>query len=199
MDSYDIAIFRLVNNMAGFSKITDDIGIVFAKYLVYALAVAMIYLWFFKRKSIRTRKMLIMGFISCIISELIGKLIAGNIYYHRQPFAVLPHVHQLIVKNVGNSFPSDHTIVFFSIMTIFFIYSKSKAKYGYLILAVLVGISRIFVGVHYPIDVFVGASIGTIVSIISYQYLFNSKFLNNLLIFINKKENSIFRSRINSN
>jgi len=185
--------------MAGFSRITDDIGILFAKYLVYVLALMMIYLWFSKRKDIQFRKMLTVSFASCVISEFVGKFIAGNIYYHRQPFAVLSNVHQLISKNVGNSFPSDHTIVFFSIMTIFFICSKSKQRYWYLVLAVLVGLSRIFVGVHYPIDVFVGASIGTIISIITYEFLSTAKITNDIVIKIYKLENNIFKSRIDSN
>ena len=82
---------------------------------------------------------------------------------------------------------------------LFFICSKSKQRYWYLVLAVLVGLSRIFVGVHYPIDVFVGASIGTIVSIISYEYLFNAKITNSFVIIVYKLENNIFKSRIDSN
>ncbi|WP_125761798.1 undecaprenyl-diphosphatase [Companilactobacillus hulinensis] len=199
MNQIDITIFRMINNMAGFSKISDDIGILFAKYLVYILALVMIYLWFSKRKDLQYRKMLTLSFISCVISEFVGKFIAGKIYFHLQPFAVLSNVHQLINKSVGNSFPSDHTIVFFSIMTIFFIYSKSKQRYWYLILATVVGLSRMFVGVHYPIDVFVGASIGTIISIITYEYLSTSKITNDIVIKIYKLENNIFKSRIDSN
>lgn len=188
----DIYLFRLVNNLAGKSIILDQIGIFTAKYTVYILALIMIYLWLTKRNSFRYRQMLIISGLSCLFSELIGKLIAGNIYFHRQPFAVLNSVHQLIPKDIGNSFPSDHTIVFFSIMMIFFIYTKTKIRYIFPIIAVIVGLSRIFVGVHYPVDVFVGASIGTIISIISYIYLNDSILVIKILDWIHKKENKIF-------
>lgn len=188
----DIYLFRLVNNLAGKSIILDQIGIFTAKYTVYILALIMIYLWLTKRNSFRYRQMLIISGLSCLFSELIGKLIAGNIYFHRQPFAVLNSVHQLIPKDIGNSFPSDHTIVFFSIMMIFFIYTKTKIRYIFPIIAVIVGLSRIFVGVHYPVDVFVGASIGTIISIISYIYLNDSILVKRTLDWIHKKENKIF-------
>lgn len=195
----DAFLFRSVNDLATKSDLLDTIGVFTAKYTVYILAVIMICLWFFKRNDFQFRQMLSVSVISCLISELVGKLIAGRIYYHRQPFAVWSNVHQLIPKDIGNSFPSDHTIVFFSIMIIFFIYTKSKVRYLFPVLALIVGLSRIFVGVHYPVDVFVGASIGTIISIISYIYLFDSIMLNKFLKVIYKFENKIFKWSFISN
>ncbi|WP_164509326.1 phosphatase PAP2 family protein [Companilactobacillus jidongensis] len=195
----DAFLFRSVNDLANKSGLLNALGVFTAQYTVYILALIMIGLWFVKRNDFKYRQMLSVSVISCLISELVGKLIAGNIYYHRQPFAVWQNVHQLIPKTVGNSFPSDHTIVFFSIMIIFFIYTKSKVRYLFTVMALIVGLSRIFVGVHYPVDVFVGASIGTIISIISYIYLFNSIILKKVLTSIYKFENKIFKWSFISN
>ncbi|WP_442892120.1 phosphatase PAP2 family protein [Companilactobacillus sp. HBUAS59699] len=195
----DIYLFRSVNNLANKSDLLNLVGIFTAKYTVYILALIMICLWFVKRNDSKFRQMLMISVISCLLSELVGKFIAGNIYFHRQPFAVLSSVNQLIPKSVGNSFPSDHTIVFFSIMIIFFIYTKSKIRYIFPVIAIIVGLSRIFVGVHYPIDVFVGASIGTIISIISFIYLNDSIVVSKVLKKIYKIENKFLNWSIISN
>jgi undecaprenyl-diphosphatase len=58
-----------------------------------------------------------------------------------------------------SSFPSGHTMMFFSIIPIM---SKNfpKTKILFWTLAVLIGLSRIYLGVHYFSDVIAGALIG---------------------------------------
>ncbi len=100
--------------------------------------------------------------------RIIGENSQGKFHTNYQPFAELPNVNKLVEKAVNNSFPSDHTIIFFSFCITFWLF---KRGWGFLwgILAVLVGISRIWVGVHYPADVLVGAIISIVSATIVYQ------------------------------
>lgn len=62
-----------------------------------------------------------------------------------------------------HSFPSGHTQLIFTVMGSLYLYTNWRLiKFLALILAVLVGFSRIAVGVHWPIDVCVGASVGLV-------------------------------------
>lgn len=176
----DIEIFRSVNNMAGHSQLLDGFGIFMARYSIYVLAIFLIFKWFQTRKDFNYRKVLILAIWNFITSELVGKLIAGKLYYHTQPFTRLHNVHQLIPKDIGNSYPSDHTIVFFSFLIILFIFSKSNWRYSYLFVALVVGWSRMFVGVHYPVDVLTGMLISIILGFIWSLTLYKSNLLNNL-------------------
>jgi membrane-associated phospholipid phosphatase len=66
----------------------------------------------------------------------------------------------------GNaSFPSGHTASAFALATSLALYAKEKI-FGilYLILAILVGYSRIYLSQHFPADVFGGAVIGVLVA-----------------------------------
>ncbi|QDP41928.1 undecaprenyl-diphosphatase [Radiobacillus deserti] len=115
-----------------------------------------------KRK--KERIMVLYASITALISVSIGK-IAGQLHQNLQPFAELEGVHKLIEKEVNNSFPSDHTILVFSFCIMFSLF-LSKWKKSWVMLASLVGFSRIWVGVHYPGDVIVGAIIATSIAVV---------------------------------
>ena len=60
------------------------------------------------------------------------------------------------------SFPSNHSANIFFLSYIFSIKYSRYRKYT-IFIASLVAISRIYVGVHYPLDVIFGSSLGVVV------------------------------------
>jgi undecaprenyl-diphosphatase len=72
-----------------------------------------------------------------------------------------PETGRILVDAAGYSFPSSHTALAFGTAT--FLHSVSgKSSYFFWIFAIMMGISRIVVGVHYPSDVIAGAIAGII-------------------------------------
>lgn len=71
---------------------------------------------------------------------------------------------------VGYSFPSGHAAVIFAAMTVATIHSKSrKLDVSFLSLAVLVALSRVFLGFHRIEDIVVGSVIGLLVGYLIYR------------------------------
>ena len=67
----------------------------------------------------------------------------------------------LIAEHDPNSFPSGHTTAAFAFAgAVWFADSKKWLKWVALAAAVLMGFSRLYVGVHYPSDVLAGILIG---------------------------------------
>ncbi len=73
-----------------------------------------------------------------------------------------------------SSFPSGHTQAAFTLAILLIIYIN---KYNFVILATatLMGISRIFMSMHFPSDILFGAYLGAIVPIILYCSFFKEK------------------------
>lgn len=76
--------------------------------------------------------------------------------------------HQLAedIATTSFSMPSGHTIAAFLLGTLLFVYLKLNmvGKIALGVLMVVIGLSRIALGVHWPADVFVGAGLGIVVA-----------------------------------
>ncbi len=157
-------LFIIINSLGKEFQFINLPMIIIAEYTVFFLAIFVILFWFTKNKE--NKMMLICASVAFVLAEIIGKL-AGLLHSNHQPFAVLSNTNQLIEKAIDNSFPSDHTILFFSFCMSFWLFKKGK-WIVWILLAILVGFSRIWVGVHYPLDVLVGAFIGIVSAVLAY-------------------------------
>jgi len=146
----------MLNDLSKQVVFLNPVMIFLAKYMEYFLILSIIIYWFTRKQQ--NRMMVICAIIAFVIAELLGDII-GKVYSNNQPFAELSNVNQLIGHAVDNSFPSDHALQYFSICIMFVLFKKNL-RYFWLVLAFLVGISRIWVGVHYPGDVLAGAILG---------------------------------------
>lgn len=194
MDFYqlNINVFRVINDLGKQFTFLNPAAIFVAEYTLYLLCFSILFYWF-KMRSTQNRLMIIQAVISFLLAEAIGK-ISGLFYSHNQPFAVLPDVIQLVEHRIDNSFPSDHTILFFAISFSIWLVRK-KVGAIWLLIACTVGISRIWVGVHYPIDIIVGAIIGVISAVFVYWLGTKFHFLKKWLALYEKVEHSIMLSK----
>ena len=73
-----------------------------------------------------------------------------------------PHVYALVPAPHTGSFPSGHTTTSFACATVLSAFVPRAAP-GFYALALAIGFSRIYVGVHWPLDVLGGAVLGVAV------------------------------------
>lgn len=156
-------VFQWINNLAGTSTLLDKVMIVITNSAAYVAILFMFILWFHngkKEKAIRKQYTVLYTTLSVMIALLVNVFI-HLVYDHPRPF-VTYDVNQLIPHAENSSFVSDHSVLVFSIAFVFMLRGE-KLKYIALIWAVLVGISRLYVGVHFPLDV-IGAAVITIIT-----------------------------------
>ena len=112
----------------------------------------------------KTRKVGIMSGVALLGSLIINNNIIKNIVQRPRPFVTFTDLQILIPTPSEFSFPSGHTSSSFAAAGVF--YSNLPKKFGVpaVILAGLIGLSRLYVGVHYPTDVIAGIIMGILLS-----------------------------------
>jgi undecaprenyl-diphosphatase len=93
------------------------------------------------------------------LERLLYKLIKSSVKRDR-PCAVLANIQHRVTPPDQFSFPSGHTAAAFVICTLICYYFPILIV-PVLAWALLVGLSRIYLGVHYPTDILAGMLIGT--------------------------------------
>ena len=164
----DISLFFLIFGLSNHSLLLDDLMIFGARYLIL-LTFLIIFILIFKGNTAEKK-----AFLLTILALPVATLIIMGIHlflFEPRPFVTF-HFTPLYPFNPDASFPSRHAS-FMSIIAFSYLYYKSKWSALFLILMLLVGISRIYVGVHYPIDILGGIIVG-VVSLIITKFVLKS-------------------------
>lgn len=119
----------------------------------------------------KTRNIGFVVLFSLLIDILVNNVALKNIIARTRPYDFTDAIIPLIPKPHDFSFPSGHTAASFA--SAFVCYRMAPKKYGIaaLVLAALIGLSRLYLGVHYPSDVIGGFFVGLLSSIAAYYIL----------------------------
>lgn len=94
-------------------------------------------------------------------SDLICARLLKPTFKRLRPSHALEDVQLLVKKGGKYGFPSNHAANITAAMSVL-IYFYRRYKYGFLTIAILVSLSRVYVGVHYPLDILTGIVTGVL-------------------------------------
>jgi undecaprenyl-diphosphatase len=137
-------------------------------YLLWLL-ISLLLMIFGKKKEKNTG---LLSLLAIVINAFVTNFLLQPFFNRFRPYDVLKNVTLLVPKTIFLSFPSGHASGAFAFATI--IYARYRRFWWLYMLAFLIAFSRIYVGVHYPADVFAGTLVGITVALfvlLSFRFL----------------------------
>lgn len=132
--------------LAAGPPLIDSAMIFTAVALVWIVPVTLLTLWF----ATDDAKFESVFIFTAIVVSLLLSYGMGLFYSHPAPYV---GQETLLSGPPENSFPSQHTTTIFAFVWPFFYFDRWRTGFAALALAALLGFSRVYVGLHYPIDI----------------------------------------------
>ena len=150
LEPFNQSLFLLINADPASPGWRIQAGLIVANRLIQLLPIVLAALWLWGGQAQRD---LTLKALAGIGAALFISYLCGALWPHPRPFT-LGLGHAFFAHKATASFPSNHTII---IATLAFtlIFDRRWAGWGYatLLLAALVGLSRVYLGVHFPLDI----------------------------------------------
>ncbi len=163
-----------------FDKLVVFLGYVFPLLLLFMVCVFVFYkMEIYQKKLINYEnfKKLVFSFILILGPAFIAFLFATflkDVIQIDRSFVQFDTVSPLFSPNQEYSFPSTHAAIFSALALTIYFYHK-KAGYWFMFFALLIGVARIVAGVHFPVDILAGFTLGFLISYFSYSLVFSRK------------------------
>ena len=104
------------------------------------------------------------------VAAVVANLILKPLIARERPCWINEEIQLLVAVPQDYSFPSGHTLHSFMVATVIMMYDK-RIGIPSLVLAALIGFSRLYLYVHFPTDVLCGALLGVAFAVGGYYLL----------------------------
>jgi undecaprenyl-diphosphatase len=160
----DKVLFFLINVYLA-NPVTDAVMPVFSSDAVLRIVYAMIVLAMLWRGDRRIRWLVLFSAIVMALTDQTSSNLLKHWIERPRPCHTFTDINLLVGCGGGYSLPSSHAANVFGQA---FLLSKHIKHSGrpFFVFAILVSLSRVFVGVHYPADILAGMLVGSIMGLI---------------------------------
>ena len=168
LSGLDLLLFHAINDLCGKSETFDLIVGSLDISALKSLAIVTTFgaLWHLPSKDqYRQREILLMLFVTVAASLVLNRTISLIVPFRLRPMSAMDVGYNSPLKShhtdleSWSSFPSDNATLLFAVATCFWFVSRRWAFWFAMFSGVAL-LARIYLGVHYPFDVVVGAALG---------------------------------------
>lgn len=183
----NLHLFEWFNASNHAPEMTIRFAIFIANDLFYIMLLFFGFYWL--RGNFTIKKQIVKAFIFTTVALLISQIISHS-FYHPRPF-VMEVGRTLIYHSPNGSFPSDHMLIFSTIAFSYFFSEKRSLGIILILLAWLVAWSRVYLGVHFPLDMLGAFSLAFILNFFGLA-LWN-RFKITIIEFVLKIHHAVFK------
>ena len=158
MYEFDAAVTHAINGLSNRNQFAD-LAMVYVSMIGVPILVLLVAVqWWRRDDRSHVRHVLVASGLSFILGLAINQLILLVVHRIRPYDAGVTHL--LIAPSADPSFPSDHATAAFAIAAAFLFHDMHKLGAAFFVAALVVAVSRVFIGTHYVGDVVGGALTG---------------------------------------
>jgi undecaprenyl-diphosphatase len=185
MNFFDSWILSHLNVFARKSWVFDQaVAFLSVNYLLKG-GVLMIFLWWawFRSddRASKEREHIIVTMLSCVVAIAVGRMMVILLPFRLRPLHEMG-LNFLTPYGVSedalaklSSFPSDHAVLFFALVTGLFFISRVIGTVALIYTIVVVALPRMYLGLHYPTDILAGAAVGVVIAWIGNTYFVGNR------------------------
>lgn len=154
----DQAITQWLNAPAGSTPLLDTAMTTITQFGVPVLVLLVVLQWWSKSDRFHVRHACVAAGLSFLLGLGLNQIILLFVHRVRPYDAGVSHL--IISPSVDWSFPSDHATAALAIAAAFLLHGMGRRGLAFLAAALLLCVSRVYVGTHYFSDVIGGAATG---------------------------------------
>lgn len=161
----DGALFRIVDRFAERTGWLQPPAVAFAKYGIVAFALVLLVGWWLgrQRPELTTVAAVVCTGVAVLVALGAAQLIGHGVGRVR-PYDAMTGVRVLVARTTDFSFPSDHATVAGAVAGGVWFVDRRLARLA-VGLALLMAVTRVYVGAHYPGDVLAGLALGAAIAV----------------------------------
>lgn len=160
----DAAITHWINSFAGHTPGLDLMMVAITQVGVPVIVLLVVVQWWVREDRAHVRHAAICAGLAFLLGLAINQGVLLFIHRVRPYDAGVSHL--LIAKSADWSFPSDHATASMSVAMAFALQRLPRRALAFFAMAILVCLSRVYVGTHYVTDVLGGTATGVLGAII---------------------------------
>lgn len=163
----DESVFRAINGLAGRNGWVDGLAQLAVNDYLLPSALALLLVWLWLRGRTPAEREADSGtVINAVAAQFVANLAVKAVnlsYFRARPFDADPTTNLLFYRPWDSSCPSNPATFGFAVATAIYLGSPRMGRWALGIAAVW-GVARVYCGVHYPLDVILGAGLGASVA-----------------------------------
>lgn len=158
MESIDEALFLWLNAPAHPGPLILSLATFLAKDLIWLIPILLAVGWL--RGGVKLRAALLVATMAGIVGLAISQGI-GLVWWHPRPF-MIPVGHNFLTHAPDSSFPSDHLTLWWAVALGLLARHRTGLGGILAILGLPIAWARIYLGVHFPLDMVGGAAVASV-------------------------------------